>query len=62
VDGYWSLERFPDNRDFGDDSHVPGSIKYAFPDFEHARCWKEMVSDLGHSLSFNFKSRWIWIF
>lgn len=46
IEGHWRLGKFVDNRGFGDDSRTPGSIKHAFPDYEHARCWKKQVSEI----------------
>ena len=50
IEGHWIMGKFVDNREFGDDSRTLGSIKYAFPDFEHARCWKKKVSETWNSL------------
>jgi hypothetical protein len=44
TEGDWTLDRYPDNIERKDDSHIPGSIKYTFHDFKKARYWNEYVS------------------
>jgi hypothetical protein len=55
IEGYLRLERFADTCAFGDDAHIPGSIKHAFPDFENARCWEEKVSEISNFLFLLFQ-------
>jgi len=56
VEGPWVWAYHPNNGYLGDDSRIPGSIKYAFPDLPYnkdAGYWKERVSHICAFASFS---------